>query len=82
MGPRVADGDEPVAEDAAVIDVASTGRQSNLLIRSTAPISPPGWEVLEPSFEEIVLAYLRNDARSRAAGDDLDDDWKVEVKAR
>jgi hypothetical protein len=35
-----------------------------MLVRTEQPIIDPAWEVLEPTLEEIVLAYLRADASS------------------
>jgi ABC-2 type transport system ATP-binding protein len=76
-GPRVPEGEEPLPEQAEVVDVTSTGRQSNLIVRSAAPVvCPEGWGVLEPSLEEVVLAYLRDDARSRNRTNDA----KAEVR--
>lgn len=56
----------PTLEDAVVISSVNTGRQSTLLVRGDRLIVDPSWEVLEPTLEEIVLAYLREDARISA----------------
>ena len=49
---------------ATIISAVTAGRQSTMLVRSEQPIIDPAWEVLEPTLEEIVLAYLRADASS------------------
>jgi ABC-2 type transport system ATP-binding protein len=57
----------PTLDDAVVISSVDTGRQSTLLVRGDRLIVDPSWEVLEPTLEEIVLAYLREDAHSSHA---------------
>jgi ABC-2 type transport system ATP-binding protein len=57
----------PVSADAAVISSVTTGRQSTMIVRTVEPtvVQPstdPAWEVIEPTLEEIVLAYLRQRA--------------------
>ena len=52
------------APDAAVISSVTAGRQTTMIARtgSTAtglPVTDPAWEMVQPSLEEIVLAYLR-----------------------
>jgi ABC-2 type transport system ATP-binding protein len=59
----------PAPHDAAVISSVTTGRQTTMIVRTAQPIAgqpaagqpitDPAWEVVEPSLEEIVLAYLR-----------------------
>jgi ABC-2 type transport system ATP-binding protein len=44
---------------ATIISTSTTERQSNWLVRTETPVSDPTWEVIEPTLEEIVLAYLR-----------------------
>ena len=58
IGPRL-DADPP---DAEIVSSSSTARQSTLLVRGTPPDFGPGWQVLEPNLEEIVLGYLANPA--------------------
>ncbi len=57
----------PVSAGAAVISSVATGRQSTMIVRTVEPaiVKPstdPAWEVIEPTLEEIVLAYLRQRA--------------------
>jgi ABC-2 type transport system ATP-binding protein len=47
-----------------VISSITAGRQRTLLVRAEQPIIEPAWEILEPTLDEIVLAYLRADASS------------------
>ncbi|BBH70342.1 ABC transporter ATP-binding protein [Actinoplanes sp. OR16] len=42
----------------AVIDQSHTDVQSTLVVRSTAPIDDPSWQVDRLSLEDIVLAYM------------------------
>ncbi|MCU1494344.1 MAG: transporter, ATP-binding protein [Acidimicrobiaceae bacterium] len=49
-----------------IVTSSSTGRQVTLLVRSELSVVAPRWEVLEPSLDEIVLAYLRQNARATA----------------
>ena len=46
---------------AGVVVVARTRseRQIELLVRVEQPVTDPSWQVFEPTLEEIVLAYLR-----------------------
>lgn len=52
-------------EDGSVISSIDTGRQRTMLVRSEAPLLGPAFEVLKPTLEEIVLAYLRADASAK-----------------
>jgi ABC-2 type transport system ATP-binding protein len=56
VGPRV--DNEPIG--VGIVSSSATARQSTLLVRGAPPDIGPGWQVLEPSLEEIVLAYLAN----------------------
>jgi ABC-2 type transport system ATP-binding protein len=51
-----------------VVEESHTERQSTLLVRTDEPIIDPAWEVAEVSLEDIVLAYMRPDARPAADG--------------
>jgi ABC-2 type transport system ATP-binding protein len=42
----------------AVVDQSHTDVQSNLVVRSTAPIDDPSWQVDRLNLEDIVLAYM------------------------
>ena len=48
-----------------VISVTTTQRQSNWLVRTEQTVHDPAWEVLEPTLEEIVLAYMRQQPAGR-----------------
>ncbi|MGA5563125.1 ABC transporter ATP-binding protein [Streptomyces platensis] len=58
----VAEGDDGVPEELrrhhTVIESRVTGRQFSALVRTGGPFSD-SWEVLSPSMEEVLLAYLR-----------------------
>jgi ABC-2 type transport system ATP-binding protein len=50
---------EQVAATRDVIESAFEGKTTRLLVRLAGPVDvPAGWQVWEPSLEEIVLAYL------------------------
>jgi ABC-2 type transport system ATP-binding protein len=55
IGPRSGE----AVDDVTVIATTDAARQTTLLVRGTPP-PRDGWLVLEPSLEEIVLAYLGN----------------------
>jgi ABC-2 type transport system ATP-binding protein len=44
--------------DTEIIEESGTERQSNLLVRTAAPILDPDWTVDPVSLEDIVLAYM------------------------
>ncbi len=56
IGPRGQEIGFPEVE--AVISARHTGRQTMLLVRTVPDQVPEGWRVVEPSLEEVVLAYL------------------------
>jgi ABC-2 type transport system ATP-binding protein len=41
-----------------IIEASHAARQTTLLVRTNGPIADPSWEVEEASLEDIVLAYL------------------------
>ncbi|BCJ46525.1 hypothetical protein GCM10010168_61640 [Actinoplanes ianthinogenes] len=41
-----------------VIEASHTDRQSTLVVRSTAPIDDPSWQVDRLSLEDLVLTYM------------------------
>jgi len=43
---------------AAVVQQATTDRQSTLLVRTDGPIIDPAWSVHRVDLEELVLGYL------------------------
>jgi ABC-2 type transport system ATP-binding protein len=42
-----------------VISTARSERQTSILVRVGEPLTDPAWRVVEPTLEEIVIAYLR-----------------------
>jgi ABC-2 type transport system ATP-binding protein len=59
VGPRRTSAD--VAAVGSVVSATHAERQSTLLVRVNGLV-PDGWVVHEPSLEEIVLAYLADNA--------------------
>ena len=55
IGPQ----EDEAVQGVTVISRSDAGRQSTLLVRG-APAPRDGWQVIDPSLEEIVLAYLGN----------------------
>ena len=55
-GPRRDPGTLPAGQE--VIEESHTDKQSNLLIRSGAPVRDPAWAVKPVSLEDLVLAYM------------------------
>ncbi|HTX01883.1 MAG TPA: ABC transporter ATP-binding protein [Acidimicrobiales bacterium] len=47
----------------AVISEQRALRQRDLLVRIDQPLEAPGWRIAEPSLEELVIAYLREEGR-------------------
>ena len=47
-----------------VIAVRTTGRQTDVLVRTEEPVTEGSWEVREPTLEEVVLAYLSLDSKA------------------
>jgi ABC-2 type transport system ATP-binding protein len=68
IGPR--EEVEAATRGQTIIEASHTTRQTTLLVRSDAPIQDPGgaasWAVEEASLEDIVLAYLGQQAREQA----------------
>jgi ABC-2 type transport system ATP-binding protein len=60
VGPRR--GVESITGVLAVVETSHTTRQTTLLVRTTGPILDPSWEVQDASLEDIVLAYLSQQA--------------------
>lgn len=56
IGPR----DNEPTRGVTVVSTRDTGRQTTRLVRGTPASLPDGWQIVEPSLEEIVLAYLSN----------------------
>ena len=62
---------DALASVCEVITASETPRQTTAVVRTSAPLLDPAWEVHPVTLEEIVLAYLAQsrvqDARRRAA---------------
>ncbi len=62
-----------------VISTRQSERQTNVLVRVEQPLTDPSWQVVEPTLEEIVIAYLREKGPRNLAlgqprgGNSLDD---------
>lgn len=55
VGPSNPDTEIPGVD---VVSARHTKRQSTLLVRTTQELSPVGWQVIEPSLDEVVIGYL------------------------
>jgi ABC-type multidrug transport system ATPase subunit len=56
---------DAIASVHTVIETSQTERQTTLLVRTNGPLFDPSWEVQEVSLEDIVLAYLSQQAPER-----------------
>jgi ABC-2 type transport system ATP-binding protein len=56
-----------------VISKRDSERQTDLLVRVEQPVNDPAWRVVEPTLEEIVLAYLRERGPRIAIGGQMMD---------
>jgi len=56
---------DAIASVHTVIETSQTERQTTLLVRTNGPLFDPSWEVQEISLEDIVLAYLSQQATKR-----------------
>ena len=52
----------------AVIDAHHTPRQTTLVVRTDGPVLDPAWDVSDVSLEELVLAYMAQDAPAAMTG--------------
>lgn len=48
--------------DQHVVSASHTDRQTSLLVRTEGPIHDPAWFVGQPGLEDLVLAYMGEDA--------------------
>ena len=53
---------DAIASVHTVIETSHTERQTTVLVRTNGPLFDPSWEVQEVSLEDIVLAYLGQQA--------------------
>ena len=51
--------------DQHVVSVRHTDRQTTVLVRTSAPILDPAWDVGELDLEDLILAYLTNPDAAR-----------------
>jgi ABC-2 type transport system ATP-binding protein len=51
-----------IARTHTIVQAVHTPRQTTLLVRGTAPVIDPAWEGSEVGLEEMVLAYMGQDA--------------------
>jgi ABC-2 type transport system ATP-binding protein len=56
---------EAIASVHTVIEASHTERQTTLVVRTNGPVFDPSWEVQEVSLEDVVLAYLSQQAGDR-----------------
>jgi len=63
IGPR--QDEAAIASVHTVIEASHTERQTTLLVRTNGPLFDPSWEAQEVSLEDIVLAYLSQQASER-----------------
>ena len=63
IGPR--QDEAAIASVHTVIETSHTERQTTLLVRTNGPLFAPSWEVQDVSMEDIVLAYLSQQAGDR-----------------
>jgi ABC-2 type transport system ATP-binding protein len=52
----------PIARTHHIVQAVHTARQTTLLVRGNAPVIDPAWESSEVGLEEMVLAYMGQDA--------------------
>jgi ABC-2 type transport system ATP-binding protein len=55
-------GTAAIAKTHTIVQAVHTGRQTTLIVRGTAPVIDPAWESSEVGLEEMVLAYMGQDA--------------------
>jgi ABC-2 type transport system ATP-binding protein len=51
-----------IAKTHTIVQAAHTARQTMLLIRGAAPVTDPAWDTSAVGLEEMVLAYMGQDA--------------------
>ncbi len=51
----------------SVVEERHTDRQSTLIVRTTEPVLDPNWQIEQLDLEDLVLAYMRRAAPTRAA---------------
>jgi ABC-2 type transport system ATP-binding protein len=49
----------PLPPGVFVVSTRHSERQTNVLVRVEEPVTDPSWRVVEPTLEEIAIAYLR-----------------------
>ena len=53
-----------IERDNHVVQVTRTPRQTTMLVRLNGPVHDPAFQVSDVSLEELVLAYMGEDARA------------------
>jgi ABC-2 type transport system ATP-binding protein len=56
-----------IARTHTIVQALHTARQTTLLVRGTAPVIDPAWESSDVGLEEMVLAYMGQDAAAAAS---------------
>ena len=51
----------PIGRAHTIVREDTTARQTTLLVRLNGPVIDPAWTVEQPTLEEIVLGYMRQD---------------------
>jgi ABC-2 type transport system ATP-binding protein len=57
----------PLPPGVVIVSSRSSERQTSVLVRVEQPVTDPAWRVVEPTLEEIVIAYLREKGLRNAA---------------
>ena len=60
VGPRKAT--TAIEKTHTIVQAMCTARQTTLLVRGNGPVLDPAWESAEVGLEEMVLAYMGQDA--------------------
>jgi ABC-2 type transport system ATP-binding protein len=60
---------DALARAHTVLEVSHTAKQTTVLARLNSPLADPAWEVRDASLEDIVLAYLSQQASERTPPD-------------
>lgn len=63
VGPGTSAGDLGFLPDGCIVEAQHAARQTTLLVDRPVGGLPDGWTVEDPSLDDVVLAYLRADAR-------------------
>jgi ABC-2 type transport system ATP-binding protein len=64
----------PVPRGATVLEERKTTREITYLVRLAMPLERDGWRIERPTFNEIAIAYLRDQPRSTSTSTQTDID--------